>query len=53
MTVAEVLQHLPALARRTLLTIPVKGNPVDEVLKMLQSKVLEKIRDTAALEKEK
>lgn len=52
-TLEEVLQHLPALARRTFLTIPVKGNPVDEVLTSLQSRVMEKIGDTATLEKDK
>lgn len=53
MTLTEVLEHLPAMARQTFLTIPVKGNPVDEVLKVLQSRVLEKIRNTENIEKEK
>ena len=53
MTISEVLEHLPTLARHTFLTIPVKGNPAVEVLKSLQSRVIAKIRDLAELEKDK
>ena len=53
MTISEVFEHLPTLARHTFLTIPVKGNPAVEVLKNLQSRVIAKIRDLAELEKDK
>ena len=53
MSLTELLEQLPALARRTFLSIPVKGDVTDEVLKMLQSRVIEKIRRAETVEKEK
>ena len=53
MSLSETLEQLPALARRTFLSVPVKGSVKDEVLKMLQGQVLERVRSTERIEKEK
>lgn len=53
MTVKDTLSSLPALARRAFLTTPAEGDDKDPVVTEIQSKVLGKISDAAAVEQEK
>lgn len=53
MSVKEVLSSLPALARRAFLTVPAQGNDSDKVVTEIQTKVLQKIKDSSAIEQEK
>lgn len=53
MPVKDVISSLPALARRAFLTIPAQGVDGDKVVTEIQTKVLQKIKDPAAIEQEK
>ena len=53
MSVKEVMSSLPALARRAFLTIPAEGGDTDKVVEEIQKKVLQKIKDSKAIEQEK
>ncbi|KAL3870589.1 hypothetical protein ACJMK2_038638 [Sinanodonta woodiana] len=53
MSLTDILKYLPALGSRGFLTVASKESPTDEACKLIQSKVLDKVKDASAIETER